>query len=145
MQGEWHLGAGGLVPGFGHFVPGFGGLVPDLGGLVPGLGGFVPGLEGPVQGFGLATFGGVLPRSSATAVRVAATDGVPPRQPMVEKAVVSARPPPPTGAQRQRTHRAKKARKEGGSDSSTSCKPDGAKLLGIGSEQLCSITLSRLA
>ena len=94
MQGEWHLGAGGLVPGFGHFVPGFGGLVPDLGGLVPGLGGFVPGLEGPVQGFGLAAFGGVLPTSTAAAVRAAATDGVPPRRPMVETAAVTARPPP---------------------------------------------------
>ena len=85
---------GGLVPGLGGLVPGLGGLVPGLGGLAPGLGGLAPDLEGPVQGFGLAAFGGVLPTSTAAAVRVAATDGVPPRRPMVETAAVTARPPP---------------------------------------------------
>ena len=59
--------------------------------------GLAHGLEGPVQRFGLAAFAGVLPRSTATVVRVAATDGVAPRQPTVETAVVSAKPRPTKG------------------------------------------------
>ena len=122
-SGVERVPAPGVVPGVGGVARGVGsanvsglvhnswGVAPGVGGLIPGFGGFVPGLGGLMQGFGLAPFGRMSPLSNLVVMHEAA-GGATPQPHWVGPAVVSPKAPALTSVERQRRHRAKKARKE---------------------------------